>query len=151
AEVRRGVVRAVPEEPLGDAELLAYLRTVVLERSMYPGHPGFMAYISGAGTVPGAAADFLASAVNQNMGGWRLSPSATEIEIALVRWVADQSGLPETAGGLIVTGGAMANFTGLKVARDVRAGFDIGKLGARGGPPLAIYASTESHHVLDRA
>src|SRR5262245_11227846 len=78
AEVRRAVVRAVPEEPLGDAELLAYLRTVVLERSMYPGHPGFMAYISGAGTVPGAAADFLASAVNQNMGGWRLSPAATE-------------------------------------------------------------------------
>jgi aromatic-L-amino-acid decarboxylase len=150
-DVRKAVTLPIPEEPLGKDELLAHLRTVVLERSMYPGHPGFMGYISGAGTVPGAAADLLASAINQNVGGWRLAPAATEIEQALIAWFAKQFGLPGSAGGLMVSGGAMANFTALKVARDARAGFPIAKKGAAAGPPLALYGSTEVHHVVDRA
>lgn len=150
-QVRAAVVRPIPEEPLAKDELLAHLRAVVLEQSVYPGHPGFMAYISGAGTVPGAAADLLAAAINQNMGGWRLSPAATEIEQALVRWFAGQFGLPESAGGLLVSGGAMANFSALKVARDARCGWDVGGKGVAAGPPLAFYGSTEVHHVIDRA
>jgi aromatic-L-amino-acid/L-tryptophan decarboxylase len=56
----------IPEEGLSNAELMGWLRSLVLEASIYPGHPGFFAYISGAGTVPGAAADLIASALNQN-------------------------------------------------------------------------------------
>lgn len=151
AEIRRALAREIPDEPLDRSELLAHLREVVLERSMYPGHPGFMAYISGAGTVPGAAADLLAAAINQNVGGSRLAPAATEIEQCLIAWFARQFGLPETAGGLLVSGGAMANFSGLKVARDARCGFDVGGKGVAAGPPMAFYGSTEVHHVVDRA
>jgi aromatic-L-amino-acid decarboxylase len=150
-DVRRAVVLPIPEKPLGKDALLAHLRAVVLERSMYPGHPGFMGYVSGAGTIPGAAADLLAAAINQNVGGWRLSPAATEIEQALIAWFARQFGLPESAGGLIVTGGAAANFTALKIARDTKAGFPIAEKGAGAGPPLALYGSEELHHVVDRA
>ena len=150
-DVRTAVALPIPDEPLGKAELLAHLRTVVLERSMYPGHPGFMGYVSGAGTIPGAAADLLAAAINQNVGGWRLAPTATEIEQALIAWFARQFGLPESAGGLIVSGGAIANFTALKVARDAKAGFPIAEKGAAAGPRLVLYGSMEVHHVVDRA
>src|SRR5438128_2198342 len=129
AQVRAAVTRPVPEEPLPEDELFDYLREVVFEWSMYPGHPRFMAYISGAGTVPGAAADLLAAGVNMNLGGWRLAPSATEIELHLMRWFADQFGLPESAGGLLTSGGAMANFIALKAARDAGAPWDIREAG----------------------
>src|SRR5215472_14501364 len=86
-EVRRAVAIPVPEEPMDRWALSEHLRQIVLDYSMYPGHPGFMAYISGAGTVPGAAADLLAAAINQNVGGWRLSPAATEVEQQVVRWL----------------------------------------------------------------
>ena len=46
AEVRDAVAIEVPEEPMADDALLAYLRDMVFERSMYPGHPRFMAYVS---------------------------------------------------------------------------------------------------------
>src|SRR5438128_9500837 len=72
-DVERGVAREVPEEPMDQADLLSYLRSMLLEYSVYAGHPRFMAYISGAGTVPGAVADMLASGGNMNVGGWRLS------------------------------------------------------------------------------
>jgi len=151
AAVAATAVRAVPDEPLADDELFAYLRRVLFDAATYTGHPRFMAYISGAGTIPGVAADLLAAGVNMNVGGWRLSPSATEIELHLTRWFAEQFGLPETAGGLIVSGGAMANFVGLKAARDAKAGWDIRRLGVNSGSPLVLYASNEVHVVTDRA
>jgi len=149
-ELRDELALAVPEEPLERGELVRHLRAIALEGSIYVGHPGFMAYISGAGTVPGALADLLAAALNQNSGGFRLSPGASTIESHLMAWLAERFGLPESAGGHVVAGGAMANFVALKVARD-RAADEVRERGVRDGSPLAFYASTESHVVQQRA
>ena len=149
-EVRDAVAIPVPEEPMPDDRLFDYLRELVLEWSMYPGHPRFAGYITGAGTVPGAAADLLAAAVNMNLGGWMLSPSASEVEQHLMRWFASQFGLPGTAGGILVSGGAMANFIALKVARDHKAGWDVRARGVAAGPSLAMYMSSEAHVVSSR-
>jgi glutamate/tyrosine decarboxylase-like PLP-dependent enzyme len=150
-EVRAAVAHDVPDEPLAHDALLAYLRTLVLENATYTGHPGFVAFISGAGTIPGAAADLLAAAINQNVGGWRLAPGATEIELQLVRWFAGRLGLPATAGGFVTSGGAMSAFAGLKMARDAMAGWNVRASGLRGEQPLTMYASAESHVVNTRA
>ena len=54
-----------------------------------------MAYITGSGTVPGAVAEMLAAGVNMNVGGWQLSPAASEIEHDLMRWFGRRFGLPD--------------------------------------------------------
>lgn len=149
-EVRAAVALPVPDEPLDLDRLVAHLRTVVFDESMYIGHPGFLGYIVGAGTVPGAVADLLAAGLNPNVGGWRLAPAASEIELQMVRWLASQFGLPETAGGHIVTGGAMANLVALKAARDARVGEGARERGVRHFSPLALYASSEAHAVIGR-
>jgi glutamate/tyrosine decarboxylase-like PLP-dependent enzyme len=151
AAVRDALELSVPEEGLERPELVERLRALAFEQSMYPGHPGFLGYISGAGTVPGAAAELLASGLNQNLGGFRLSPGASEVEAALTRWLAAQFGLPDGSGGQLLTGGAMANFVGLKAARDRAVGAGVRERGIRDAPPLAIYASTEAHVVQHRA
>ena len=151
AEVRARIVPEVPDEGMGNAALIAYLRELVFENSIYPGHPGFSAYISGAGTVPGAGADLIASALNQNLGGYRLSPGPNQIETALIAWLASRFGLPAGAGGQVVAGGAMANFVGLKIARDAALGTDARTRGLAAGPPLAFYVSSEAHVVQARA
>src|SRR2546422_10226623 len=110
-----------------------------------------MASTPGSGTAPAAPADLLAAGLNMSLGGWRLSPSGTEVELALIRWFADQFGLPAPAGGLLVSGGAMANFVALKAARDARASWDIRQHGVAAGPPLVLYASEEVHVTTDRA
>ncbi|HUE76465.1 MAG TPA: pyridoxal-dependent decarboxylase [Longimicrobiales bacterium] len=150
-EVRAAVTRAVPDAPVPRDELLAYLRTIAFENATYMGHPGFFAYISGTGTIPGAAADLLAAGLNQNVGGWRLSPAATEIELHLTRWFGQRLGLPDTAAGMITSGGAMAGFMGIKAARDDRAAWDVRRRGVASGPPLTLYASSEVHDVNTRA
>ena len=150
-DVRRAVLRPIPEDALGDEEIIAHLRDVLIDWGVQCGHPRFMAYVTGSGTVPGAVAELLAAGVNMNVGGWQLSPTASEIEHDLMRWFGGRFGLPDTSGGLIVSGGAMANLISLKLARDQRAGWDVRRLGAAAGPAMVIYATSETHVVSDGA
>ncbi|MBA3717791.1 MAG: aminotransferase class V-fold PLP-dependent enzyme [Actinobacteria bacterium] len=147
--VREAVALDVPDDPMPPDALVAHLREAVLDYSLKSGHPAHLAYITGTGTVPGAAADLLASGLNPNVGGWLLSPAATEIELCLTRWLAGLLGLPETAGGMIVAGGGVANFISLKVARDAMAGVKTRQTGVTA--KLAIYCSEEAHVTIDRA
>jgi glutamate/tyrosine decarboxylase-like PLP-dependent enzyme len=148
-QVLHAVALDIPEEPLPQPELLAHLRAI-LDHSLLAGHPAHLSYITGSGTVPGAAADLLASGLNPNVGGWLLSPAATEIELALTSWLARQFGLPDTAAGLIVAGGAIANFIALKTARDAATDLDA-RRGGVAGHRLAVYCSDEAHVTIDRA
>jgi aromatic-L-amino-acid decarboxylase len=150
-KVSEAVHLEVPARGLSDDELLSYLRKVVFDNSMYPGHPAFLAYIVGAGTVPGAIADLVAAGINQNLGGWRLSPGATEIELHLVRFFAQRFGLPPEAGGLLVSGGSIANFVGLKAARDAKGGVGLRASGLTGVKQLVAYTSSEVHFATTRA
>jgi glutamate/tyrosine decarboxylase-like PLP-dependent enzyme len=151
AAVRAALVRPIPEQGMADDELIEHLRQVLIEWGVQCGHPRFMAYVTGSGTVPGAIAEMLAAGVNMNVGGWQLSPSASEIEAHLMRWFGECFGLPDTSGGLLVSGGSMANLVALKAARDSRAGWDVRRLGTSAGPRMAVYASAETHVVSDRA
>lgn len=151
AEVRDAVALDIPAEPMPMDDLVTHLRTVVFDESMYPGHPGFLAVISGAGTVPGAAADLIAAGLNQNSGGWHVSPAATEIEQHLMRWFARRLGMPEGSMGYVTSGGAMTNSIGLTLARSRHAGWDVKNEGMRAGPQLTVYASSEVHDTIDRA
>jgi glutamate/tyrosine decarboxylase-like PLP-dependent enzyme len=151
AQVRAAVTRDVPDAPLATEELIDALRTIAFDHTTRVGHPGFMGYISGPGTIPGAVADLLAAGLNQNVGGWRLAPAATEIELHLGRWFAGRLGFPAGAGGSVTSGGAMAAFVALKAARDERAGWPVRELGVRAGPPLTCYASDQAHDVNSRA
>jgi aromatic-L-amino-acid/L-tryptophan decarboxylase len=134
----------LPQEPMQHADLVEHLRAMLFDHSSYPGHPGFLAYISGAGTVPGAVADLLAAGLNPNVGGWVLSPAASELEMHLMRSFCRLFGYPEGSGGLMTSGGAASNFTALKAARDARAPWDVRTRGVSGSE-MVMYASAEAH------
>jgi glutamate/tyrosine decarboxylase-like PLP-dependent enzyme len=151
AEALSAITPPIPEEPVSDDELMTLARRVLLELATYPGHPRFMGYICGAGTVPGAVADLLAAALNANAGAFRLGPGAITIETHLTRWFATQVfGLPEGAFGLFTSGGALANLVALKVARDACGAPSVRERGISGAP-MAVYCSEAAHLVIDRA
>jgi aromatic-L-amino-acid decarboxylase len=149
AEVRAAVVRPIPDEPLDDDAVFDHLRAVLLEHSTYVGHPRFSGYIVGSGTAPGAIADMLAAGIYSPPGLWTLAPAETEIELALTRWLCAEIGLPEGAGGVFVSGGSMANLSGLKMARDRRGGGDVRRDGLT--REVAVYASEQAHYTNARA
>ena len=149
-DVAAEMMLPIPEAPLSARQIATLLRPLVFDHSALCGHPGFLAYISGSGTVPGAAADLLAAGLNPNVGGWSLSAGATELELHLMRWMAARFGLHGGAGGLMTSGGAASNFTALKAARDARAPGDVRANGID-GLGLVLYASQEAHATIAEA
>ena len=140
----------LPDEGASADELLAKASRLLFRHSLLNGHPRFFGYITSSPAPIGMLADLLAAAVNPNIGSWRLSPLGTEIESQTVRWIADLLGYGEPSGGLLVSGGNMANIVGLFAARAAAADWDVRVRGVAGGRALRIYASGETHTWLQK-
>jgi glutamate/tyrosine decarboxylase-like PLP-dependent enzyme len=140
-----------PAAGTNPAALLREATDLLYSHSLHNGHPRFWGYITGSAAPLGMLGDLLAASVNPNVGASILSPMATEIELQAVRWIAELVGCPPGTGGLLVSGGNMANIVGLLAARRAKAPGDVRVDGVRGGPPLAVYASTETHTWVQKA
>jgi aromatic-L-amino-acid decarboxylase len=143
--------RTLPETGVPAERLLEELGPLLLDHSLFNGHGRFLGYITSSAAPIGALADLVAAGVNPNLGGWPLSPMATEIEAQTVRWLAEFMGYPTDCGGILVSGGNMANFVGFLAARRAKAPWDIRERGLAGGPPLTVYASEGTHTWIQKA
>jgi aromatic-L-amino-acid/L-tryptophan decarboxylase len=142
----------LPEDGCDAAELLERTATLLFAHSLFNQHPRFFGYITAGPAPVGVLGDFLAAAVNPNVGGWMLSPAATEVESQTVRWIAELLGYPSASGGLLVSGGNMANFVGFYAARAAAADWDLRQHGIRAGSrQLRVYASEEVHTWIEKA
>ena len=141
---------SLPEGGTAPEVLLREACELLFDHSLLTGHPRFFGYIIGAPAPIGSLADFLAAAVNPNVGGFVLAPIATEIEAQTVRWIAELVGFPTDAGGLLVSGGNMANFVGFLAARAAQADWPVREQGI-GGRGLRVYASGETHTWIQKA
>lgn len=97
----------------------------------------------------GIVADFICSALNQNVGAYSIGPSAVAMERRAVRWLSDLCGYDENAGGNLTSGGMMANFIGLKLGRDAVTADRAQHEGIH--DRWAVYASEERHVSVDKA
>jgi glutamate/tyrosine decarboxylase-like PLP-dependent enzyme len=143
--------RALPERGTDAATLLDEAADLLIEHSLFNGHPRFFGFITSSAAPIGALADLLAAGVNPNVGGWVLSPIATEIEAQTVRWIAELLGYPSDCGGLLVSGGNMANMIGFWAARRAKLGPDVRSGGVPDSPRPRVYVSRETHTWIEKA
>ncbi|MDA1313109.1 MAG: aminotransferase class V-fold PLP-dependent enzyme [Acidobacteria bacterium] len=148
-----GGAAPLPEDGAAAEGLLAAATQSLFEHSLFNSHPRFFGYITSGPALIGVLGDFLASAVNPNVGAYKLAPLATEIEAQTVRWLAELIGYPADCGGLLVSGGNMANFVGFLAARRVKAAWNVRQTGMAGnaGGRLRLYASNETHTWVQKA
>lgn len=145
-------ISSLPEEGTDPEELLSRTIGLMLNHSLFNGHPKFMGYITSSPAPIGMFADFLAAAVNQNVGAQILSPMATEIEKQTVKWLSEFIGLPDNFGGILVSGGNMANFTAFLAARTAKAPKNIKEDGlSNSSKKLISYCSKTTHTWVEKA
>jgi len=139
----------LPVEPSSPESVLEELKEKLLPYCTNVGHPGYMGLITPSPNPMGVIADFICSAINQNVGAYSIGPSAVAMERRVVRWLTDLCGYGENAGGNLTSGGMMANFIGLKLARDGVTRDQAQLEGVR--DRWGVYASEERHVSVDKA
>src|ERR1700751_4867819 len=141
--------QSLPENPSPPQDVLAELEQKLLPYCTHVGHPGYMGLITPSPNPIGVIADFICSAINQNVGAYSIGPSAVALERRVVRWLTDLCGYDAKAGGNRTSGGMMANFIGLKVGRDAVTRDQAQHEGIH--ERWAVYASEERHVSIDKA
>lgn len=136
---------AVPMEGEGDNAISALQQIVQHSRAQ---NGRFWGYVLGSAEPVGAAADLLASVLNQNVTAWRSSPAAVMIEKTVVGWLAQAISCPGFQGSL-TGGGSSANLMGLAMAREAK--LTVNACGLRNSPQPIVYASSEVHMSIPKA
>ena len=156
-QVRQALSAPVPRLGVGAEAAYAAFTENVLPYPIGNWHPRFFGWVMGQGTPFGMMADMLASGMNPNVGGFNDSPALVERQV--VDWCGSMLGF-EGAGGLLVTGGTMANTLGLAVGRFAKArelGRDVRANGVQAWPgepipaPMVCYGSAETHSWIRKA
>ncbi len=114
----------------------------------------YFGFVTGSSLPVTVAANWLATAWDQNAGLYVMSPVASELERIAHGWLLDILGLPAEAGVAFVTGATMANFTALAAARHAvlrRVGWDVEADGLFGAPPITVVVGAEAHTTLHKA
>lgn len=130
-----------PEDGRSLASILHDLRPG-LDHSLQTTSPGYLGYIPGGGLPDAALAEMYAMLTNRYTTLAMAAPTFSVLEQDVIRWFAGLVGYDEGAGGVLLSGGSLANLVGVVTARDVH----------RPDPARArIYASEQAHHSVRKA
>ncbi len=143
AELARSFVETPPEEAASLGDVLGPLFERAIPKSFNCAGPGYLAYIPGGGLFASGVAGLIASAVNRYVGVWAAAPALVQIEDNVVRWLCELVGYGPEAGGILTSGGSLANFSAIVAARHERLPEDF----LRG----TLYVSEEAHHSIRKA
>jgi len=114
----------------------------------------YFGFVIGSALPSSVAADWLATAWDQNAFSVVTSPAAAAVEAVAAGWLADLLGLPEGVTSGFVTGAQGANTTALAAARQhvlAAAGWNVARDGLHGAPRIRVLAGEERHVTIDRA
>ena len=143
-EFARTLIEPLPQQGSAYGQLLDQLFDELIPRSFNAAGPGYLAYIPGGGIFHSAVADLIADAVNRYIGVCAAAPALVQLEANVVRWFAEIIGLPRTtSGGVLTSGGSLANFTAIVTARRAKLPEDF----LRG----TLYCSDQIHHSFQKA
>ncbi len=149
-DVKDYLSQPAPWSPEGERQTYQAFKQYVLPHPLGNTHPRFWGWVMGNGIPYAVMADMLAATLNPNLAGG--DHVANYVERQVIDWCKEMVGFPADSSGLLVSGGSMANFVGLSVARNVMAGFDIRNEGVPAAQsPMTVYASTETHSSNHKA
>ncbi len=130
-----------PEEGSAPAEVINRVAREVLPFAIRQDHPRCFAFVPSAPTWPGVLADFIAAGYNFNVCTWLVASGPSQLELVVIDWFRRWIGYPESAGGLLTSGGSAAALNAFVAARE-----------AADNPERAtVYMSDQSHSAQIRS
>jgi glutamate/tyrosine decarboxylase-like PLP-dependent enzyme len=147
-DAARSFTGSLPDEGCGTLATVRQLLEQGTHAHVRSGGPRFFHWVIGGSTPAALAADWFAVLIDQNAGGWDMSPLATELEELSLAWLQDLFGLPPEWDGVLTTGATTANFAALAAARQwwgEQQGVDVATNGLAGLPEMPVLTSGFVH------
>lgn len=149
-----GFDEALSEEGRDDAETLAMLDELGTPASVAMAGPRFFGFVIGGSMPVTVAANWLATAWDQNSVMNEVTPAVAALEDVSRRWLCELLGLPQDSAASFVTGATIANFTALAAARHrvlANVGWDVDRDGLIGAPDVTVVVGEEAHPTLSKS
>jgi glutamate/tyrosine decarboxylase-like PLP-dependent enzyme len=144
----------LPERPGDAAETLALLDDAGSPATMGSAGGRYFGFVIGGSYPVALAANWLATAWDQNAALPAMSPVAARLHEVVTGWLGELLGLPAGSAAVFVTGAAMANTAALTAARDAQlatAGWDVQAEGLFGAPELTVVVGEKAHSTVLKA
>ena len=143
-----------PREPSRSEDVLAEFERRLAAYQLNSQHPRNFGYFTPPPLLMSIAGEVLAQVTNQGVDVWHAGPTGAFVEEEVVRWLADLVGYGPDSFGLLTSGGVMANFMAMALARDIH----LPKVCGLDRPPrgrdlegVRVYASDQTHFSIARA
>ena len=150
----RGAPGTAPTEPAAWSDVLDGWRTRLAPHLMNAFHPRTWGYFTPPPLFASVLGETLSQVAHQGVDVWEAGPVAAFVEEEVIRWLCDLVGYGPGSFGLLTSGGVMANFIALALARDLQLrrlrGSDHPPRGA-GLEGARVYASDQAHFSVMRA
>ena len=145
AELNRMLLKPAPAGPSDFDSLIETLRNNVFPYHAREPHPGFLAYVPSCPTFPSLLGDWIATGFNFYAGVWSVAAGPNQIEMVVLEWIREWTGMPPGTSGLLTSGGSAANMTAVIGARHaaVSRGAEISS--------LVAYTTAQAHSSVMRA
>ena len=140
-ELEDRLLKPPPEESRSASQVIEEAAQEILPIALRLDHPRCFAFIPSPTTWPGVLADFMIAGFNINQSSWLISSGPSQLELVVIDWFRRWIGYPESAGGLLTSGGSAANLDALVAAREV----------ANNPERASLYMSDQSHSALVKA
>ncbi|KXZ57620.1 L-2,4-diaminobutyrate decarboxylase [Microbacterium laevaniformans] len=150
AELSRLAGRTISEEGVGAERALGVFTHVLAPACITTDDPRYLSFIPTAPTKAAAAFDLVVSASALYGGSWLEGAGAVHAENEVLRWLADEFGLPASAGGVFVQGGTLGNLSALVAAREA-ARAHRADTGAAAPTRWAVVCSSQAHSSIASA
>ena len=144
AALRAAIWEELPARGNDPLAVLERIERSVLSSTNHETHPRFFAFVPGPSNLVGAYADFLRTSYNIFAGSWLEGSGPAMVELVTLDWIRKLAGYPETAGGIFLSGGSLANLSALVTARDAL-------LKPEEFSRAVVYGSEQTHSSLLRA
>jgi aromatic-L-amino-acid/L-tryptophan decarboxylase len=151
-EILAQLPEVAPEDGEPFDQLMADFERIIMPGITHWNSPRFFAYFATSAAPVAVAAEAISAALDVKAMLWRTSPSATELEEVVMRWLGRLMGLPDEFTGIIYDTASIGGFTALAAAREsLELGIREHGMAGRDLPVLRVYITEHTHSHIEKA